>query len=982
MRRTAMHVLVCLLLGIATNSHATDVSGAIGTTTWIAANSPYFVTDTIEVAAGDTLTIESGVDVLFGADVPMLVYGGLVAEGTESDSIRFLPDTDAGTTEWSGLRFLWDSTVPGSESVPISLRFVRISGGYADGADSTGNGGAVFAANRTVPISRSVLSGNQALHLGGAVYIHHWTKTNTLPWFIPPKGTVDLDSCVIRDNMAASGGAIAVEGWGNGISVRTNRTLIEGNNASVSGAAVYLQHYGTYICDFTTIAANGDSSISSIYLNSVSLDEINVHNSIIWNPGPVVFNGSPASRWQSDYQLAMFSVAPNLVQAPWGPYVLGSFWADPRFIDPENGDFRLQPHSPAIDAGDPDSPLDPDGTRADIGCFNRPGGRAESGLIEIAGILMTDTWESGSGPYHLVAPVAVGGLVISGNFNYTSEVLTIQPGVEVYAAENAIIRNEYSRIQASNALFAPLDPGGAWIGIISHILSIDHCTIVGAETVYGWYLEPDDPLACKITNSIVVADSVVNGIGVTYSDIVRDSGVYPGEGNINAEPGFVDVSTGDYRLQAGSPCVDTADPASSPDPDGSRADMGAYPYEAPFPSEPLSLPELYAGSGENVTVPTKVSFADVISADMAFLFNSEILIPAEPFIVSHAFDGYPASSATSSIIGDTVRVSLTWDGSSSAWLNDEPVVELAFVIAPGLIPGTRSMLSWLEFPATSLNETVTEYVDGFVEIDDLWGDVTDDGSLSAMDASWILQNVVHIRPMIDNLLADVSGNGFVTGYDAALVLWKILYPVTQFPVEGGTPRIADETEEQLFWTHQGDTWVLTLENPGGALGVELQFRLPDDAVLSSTNFIAISRNDDLVTVSLASASSAIDLLRIDGVTSVPEIVSAWINERPAILIRPMKFALEQNAPNPFNPSTTIRFVLPEAGRVRLIVYDVTGRVVRTLANVQRNAGAHAVVWNGRDDVGRAAASGVYVYRLTWTGAESHGSAVRRGTLVR
>ena len=76
-----------------------------------------------------------------------------------------------------------------------------------------------------------------------------------------------------------------------------------------------------------------------------------------------------------------------------------------------------------------------------------------------------------------------------------------------------------------------------------------------------------------------------------------------------------------------------------------------------------------------------------------------------------------------------------------------------------------------------------------------------------------------------------------------------------------------------------------------------------------------------------------------------------------------RLALEQNYPNPFNPTTTIAFSLPAAGKVKLQVFDVRGRLVRTLLDEQRAAGAHTVIWNGRDQQGAAAASGMYLYRL-------------------
>jgi minor extracellular serine protease Vpr len=76
-----------------------------------------------------------------------------------------------------------------------------------------------------------------------------------------------------------------------------------------------------------------------------------------------------------------------------------------------------------------------------------------------------------------------------------------------------------------------------------------------------------------------------------------------------------------------------------------------------------------------------------------------------------------------------------------------------------------------------------------------------------------------------------------------------------------------------------------------------------------------------------------------------------------------RFALAANAPNPFNPSTRIRFELPEAGLATLRVYSPAGRLVRTLVRERLAAGPHEVTWNGRDDGGRPMASGVYLYEL-------------------
>jgi FlgD Ig-like domain len=78
---------------------------------------------------------------------------------------------------------------------------------------------------------------------------------------------------------------------------------------------------------------------------------------------------------------------------------------------------------------------------------------------------------------------------------------------------------------------------------------------------------------------------------------------------------------------------------------------------------------------------------------------------------------------------------------------------------------------------------------------------------------------------------------------------------------------------------------------------------------------------------------------------------------------PSKTELFANHPNPFNPSTTIRYSLGAAGHVQLVVFDTAGRRVRSLVNATESAGGHEVTFDGRDDKGGVLASGVYFYRL-------------------
>ncbi len=75
-----------------------------------------------------------------------------------------------------------------------------------------------------------------------------------------------------------------------------------------------------------------------------------------------------------------------------------------------------------------------------------------------------------------------------------------------------------------------------------------------------------------------------------------------------------------------------------------------------------------------------------------------------------------------------------------------------------------------------------------------------------------------------------------------------------------------------------------------------------------------------------------------------------------------------NAPNPFNPSTTIKYSLPKAGHLKLSVYNVRGQLVKTLIDGPRPAGANqTVVWDGKDNLGTAASSGIYFYEARAAG---------------
>jgi hypothetical protein len=98
----------------------------------------------------------------------------------------------------------------------------------------------------------------------------------------------------------------------------------------------------------------------------------------------------------------------------------------------------------------------------------------------------------------------------------------------------------------------------------------------------------------------------------------------------------------------------------------------------------------------------------------------------------------------------------------------------------------------------------------------------------------------------------------------------------------------------------------------------------------------------------------------------PEIVAIGEGESPLISL-PKSYTLHQNYPNPFNPLTTISFELPEDwrsdGKVNLIVYDIRGKLVRTLVDSVMLPGVYRIHWDGRNHTGESVSSGIYLYTL-------------------
>jgi hypothetical protein len=93
---------------------------------------------------------------------------------------------------------------------------------------------------------------------------------------------------------------------------------------------------------------------------------------------------------------------------------------------------------------------------------------------------------------------------------------------------------------------------------------------------------------------------------------------------------------------------------------------------------------------------------------------------------------------------------------------------------------------------------------------------------------------------------------------------------------------------------------------------------------------------------------------------------------------PLIFELDMNFPNPFNPTTNIKFTIPEASNVTLQIYNVRGQLVRNLRNEFMDKGVHVIQWHGDNDYGRRVGSGIYFIRLH----DGKNNAIRKSLLMK
>ena len=172
--------------------------------------------------------------------------------------------------------------------------------------------------------------------------------------------------------------------------------------------------------------------------------------------------------------------------------------------------------------------------------------------------------------------------------------------------------------------------------------------------------------------------------------------------------------------------------------------------------------------------------------------------------------------------------------------------------------------------------------------------------------------------------------------------------------------------EHLLLANSYQDGLMTLTHMYLSEGLSLQ--IPTDTLISDAGAFSyvVSRNGDEV---WAAWTTPYDT-NYSGSLSLQRIVREGLASQDPGFQAPARPVLTSSSPNPFNPSTTISFSIPQDGKTRLTVYDIRGRLINVLMDGSLPAGKHSVVWDGKGSDGRDSASGIYFLKLDSMG-ESH-----------
>ncbi len=500
----------------------------------------------------------------------------------------------------------------------------------------------------------------------------------------------------------------------------------------------------------------------------------------------------------------------------------------------------------------------------------------------------------------------------------------------------------------------------------ANLVSFNNCTIYdNYQLMIGALIE------IPVTNSIIRDLTILpipQNFQINYSNI---EGGYTGIGNIDEDPFFEDPANNDFSLKwtetQKSPCIDTGDPNSPLDPDGSRVDMGAY-----YKDHDIKTYEFEGINGVHDGW-TWLSF------DILDIYN----------------------------VGQTNIVDELW--TPIQWSTEIGKHEdLNFIfLNPNWTNGVHQVISPEGFKVKMESESDQIEVSGF-----RCPANTTFTLYAQLGGDWIgyfIEKPQHVYDAFDGYLDNIymikhqdwsikSGSG-VGGWpdvpytlvpgDMVIVWCDNDIPLFSWIDQEESEKYTVPKVQDFVYTEEADYIPIYIDidptNLPNEIGVMLDGECKGATVVTDTladicayvteaqggnlefEFCYDNRGTNVRVKEYTVYEPTTDFRETTKIDLKDKQEYYYVSFRPPLgnnSVDPPVNLSASNYPNPFNPTTTISYDLPSDGKIELSIYNIRGQQVKTLIKGEQIAGSYEVVWNGKDNNEKSVSSGLYFYKLS------------------